>query len=370
MMTLQNDYVGWYEEIRPKYEALASTMEQVIRSALLAKGYKLISVTSRAKSVESYIEKIKQKYYENPCTDVTDFAGVRVVCLTQDEADSICSVLKKSFTIHEVVNKSECLGAEEGGYRAVHMICQIGPTRSKLLEYKLYSDLKFEIQIHTILQHAWAQLDHNRHYKQKSKLPKTFESDLLQISHSITNVDNDFNQLAKNIDEFLEAQNFQNAKYGSFNLPDIANSLSNNYPNNFDRPDLWVTLISPRHFIGIGILDELKIFGINTLEKFEKALSDDLVDVWGKYFSSEPTTEYEEFIKLLMLWHDADRYFGRVHQITKSTIDIKFLKALLAKYSRNELYDILTKYGIGLSNGTLSIYELNAVPEEWCATEV
>ncbi len=51
------------------------------------------------------------------------------------------------------------------------MVAEIKDDRIILPEYQKFKDKKFEIQIRTILQHAWAEIEHDRDYKFTGELP-------------------------------------------------------------------------------------------------------------------------------------------------------------------------------------------------------
>jgi hypothetical protein len=66
---------------RPDYEQLCSEVAYVLRSRLKKVGVEIAAVTFRAKTLASFLDKIRRKTYSDPLSKVTDFAGVRVVCL-------------------------------------------------------------------------------------------------------------------------------------------------------------------------------------------------------------------------------------------------------------------------------------------------
>ena len=78
-----------------------------------------------------------------------------------------------SFNIDEKnsLDKKILLASDQIGYRSVHFVCDLGAQRSGLPEFKDLGGLKFEIQVRTVLQHAWAELAHDRNYKFSGTLP-------------------------------------------------------------------------------------------------------------------------------------------------------------------------------------------------------
>lgn len=56
---------------------------------------------------------------------------------------------------------------EEGafGYKGLHLDLKLLPNRQELPEYRRFRDLRFEVQLRTIVQDAWSALDHKIKYK-------------------------------------------------------------------------------------------------------------------------------------------------------------------------------------------------------------
>jgi putative GTP pyrophosphokinase len=74
---------------RPDYEQLCTEVAYVLKKKLQAAGIEISTVSSRAKTLNSFLEKISRKSYDNPFNRITDFAGVRVVYLYKKYAREI-----------------------------------------------------------------------------------------------------------------------------------------------------------------------------------------------------------------------------------------------------------------------------------------
>src|SRR5690606_34771247 len=69
-----------------------------------------------------------------------------------------------------------------------------------LPEFRGLSNLKFEVQVRTVLQHAWAELAHDRNYKLGGKLPRDMERQLYLYAGMLEIADRGFDELSKQID--------------------------------------------------------------------------------------------------------------------------------------------------------------------------
>ena len=95
-------------------------------------------VQARAKAIDSFAGKAARKaaIYIDPCHQLTDLAGARVITLTQEETDRVCDTIRGLFTIDEVnsEDKRAELAANQFGYVSVHFIVQVPPRLRKLLD--------------------------------------------------------------------------------------------------------------------------------------------------------------------------------------------------------------------------------------------
>jgi putative GTP pyrophosphokinase len=95
--------------------------------------------------------------------------------------------------------------ANEFGYRSLHLVSQIDESRLKLTEYKKYSEIKFEIQIRSILQHAWAEIEHDLGYKSKSSLPNNTKRSFNRLAALLESADIEFDRLKKDLEGYKES---------------------------------------------------------------------------------------------------------------------------------------------------------------------
>ena len=167
------DAEQWYDTNKGLYEHFSKEMESVITKIIEAENLPYQSVSSRVKEKESYLNKCKKEKYTNPIDEITDVSGIRIIAYTNQDVERICEVLQREFLIDQEhsINKSESLMTDKVGYRSVHYVLQLSERRAKLPEYSSLKDLKCEVQVRTLLQHAWAEIEHDRNYKFSGILP-------------------------------------------------------------------------------------------------------------------------------------------------------------------------------------------------------
>jgi ppGpp synthetase/RelA/SpoT-type nucleotidyltranferase len=219
------EHKKWYESQRPTYDLLSNTVKNTLESLIKNAGIEYLNITFRAKEIDSFVEKINRKTYTNPTEEITDLAGIRVITFIESDAIKVNKLIKKSFKVDESksLDKSDELGIDKFGYRSFHFICGLGEERCKLPEFEIFKDLICEIQVRTVLQHAWAEIEHDRNYKFAGDLPKQIKRRLHLLAGLLEIADGEFNKLSGEIDNYSENIS---EKFKSGNLDVEINSIT------------------------------------------------------------------------------------------------------------------------------------------------
>lgn len=189
-------------EQRPDYEALCTEVVYILKKRFKQLEIVVADVPSRAKTLKSFLEKIRRKKYEDPMKNIQDFAGIRVVCLYARDVDRIEAIVHDEFEMLEKVDKREEMGADQFGYLARHYIAKLKLETSGA-RYEDLKDLVFELQVRTILQDAWAIIDHHLVYKHETEVPVHLKRKLRIIAGLFENADDQFNQIYQEINEYI-----------------------------------------------------------------------------------------------------------------------------------------------------------------------
>lgn len=101
--------------------------------------------------------------------------------------------MEREFNVLEYNDKSDELEADERfGYRSVHYLAKLRDSRAQLLEYKRFAGLVVEIQARTILQHAWAEIEHDVQYKARTALPAEVRRRFMSLAGMLEVADREF----------------------------------------------------------------------------------------------------------------------------------------------------------------------------------
>jgi putative GTP pyrophosphokinase len=153
------EFDGRREQLRAFCEKTKGLIEACLQDA----GIRFQSVQARVKSRK----KLKEKYL-NPkknyrqLDDITDLAALRIITYYEDEVDLAAEVIKREFDIDAAnsVDKRES-EPDRFGYYALNYVCCHSRTRAMDVEYKRFAGVYCEIQITSILRHAWSEIQHD-----------------------------------------------------------------------------------------------------------------------------------------------------------------------------------------------------------------
>jgi ppGpp synthetase/RelA/SpoT-type nucleotidyltranferase len=275
--------VDGYKDVYRDYEAYASALRQILRACLLAKDLRVSAVEARPKSVESLGEKAgrasdldpSQPMYPNPLEDITDLAAARVITFFQRDVEVVCQVVEAEFDVVERTDKSVALREENKlGYQSVHYLVQLSDRRQDLPENASFRGRTAEIQVRTILQHAWAEIEHDIEYKSVVALPGSIKRRFTELAGLLEIGDREFQAIADANDE-LVAEARESVAEGRFGGLEITPDSLRAYLNTRIGPDARVVEGWYPYFawsvlptLGFQTLDELDecLKGLNGLE--------------------------------------------------------------------------------------------------------
>ncbi len=194
------DWKVWYENQRHVYERLSQKLHDLLSELIKNAGIDAV-IESRAKKIDSFLTKLNSpgKAYRNPPKDITDLAGIRVILRVTSDVERVADIINREFIVDRVnsVNKLNLLQTNEFGYLSQHYIVQVKEPRSSLSEWRGLSGYPAEVQVRTILQHAWATIAHSIDYKSEIDIPRELRRRFFRLSALFELADDELNTIAK-----------------------------------------------------------------------------------------------------------------------------------------------------------------------------
>ncbi len=176
-----------YEDNLPRFREVEAQVRDTLRRTLQDAGLAVAAIESRVKGYDSLAGKLELKGHKyKSLANLTDILGLRVITFYIDDVDKVASAVERLFTIdwENSVDKRKIHEIDSFGYLSLHYICSIPDF-----------PYRFEIQMRTLLQHAWANMDHDTGYKSGVEIPKRYMRNMSRLAGMLELVDDEFSKI-------------------------------------------------------------------------------------------------------------------------------------------------------------------------------
>lgn len=286
----------WLDSILPRHERLTKVASYILENLLAENRIEYLTITGRTKNKSSALEKLIRKGYKDPSMQLTDLSGIRVVVYLETDLKSVCGIIEQAFEVDENNSSSKelTMGIDKIGYRSYHYVCKLGKNRENASEYKNLSQLNFEIQVRTVLQHAWAQLSHDRNYKFNGNLPRELERDFYLYAGLLEIVDKGFDAITAKIDLYKETLREKTAG-GDYDI-DVTSLSLNEFVNQWAEKNNFYLKEHQNQDRISDLVEELKQFGIKKIYE----LNDIIDPIYAK--TAKQAKYYTNIFGLIRDW--------------------------------------------------------------------
>lgn len=160
-----------YARRQPERQRATDGFVALVTAILDDAGINYLTVTGRAKSVQSFAVKAARtaggrRVFPDPLRDITDQIGIRVITYVQSDVQAVVDLLGDEVVVHDDRDMGRET-AEEGrfGYASRHLLVSLDPGRETPAGTEALVGERAQVQIRTVLQHAWAEFEHDIRYK-------------------------------------------------------------------------------------------------------------------------------------------------------------------------------------------------------------
>lgn len=160
-----------YAERRPELEAAAEGFVELVTAILDDAGINYLTVDGRAKAVASFAAKAARTVagrpvYADPLTEITDQIGVRVITYVHSDVQAVVELLEDQVAVLDDRDMGRETASEgRFGYASRHLLISLDAAREGQPSYEPLQGRQAQVQIRTVLQHAWAEFEHDIRYK-------------------------------------------------------------------------------------------------------------------------------------------------------------------------------------------------------------
>lgn len=158
-------------------------------------------IAFRVKDAESFARKAvkpRSSPYGHPLTEIEDQIAGRVITFFLDDLAEVERRLRDRFTTVENVHKEPEKDAEFG-YESDHFVFLLPPDLTPADWDEAEMPKTFEMQVRTLLMHAWAEPQHDLLYKSAADLPREDKRELYWIAASTWGADQAFQRVHRRL---------------------------------------------------------------------------------------------------------------------------------------------------------------------------
>ncbi len=178
-----------YEAQRAGLAAMGERLHAELR-AILAQAFVPVQFVSwRLKSPASLSHKLArpEKTYRQ-LWDVTDLVALRVATYFEDHLEQVSRLVEQHFRVDFMHSADK---TKPAGYRSIHYVCAAGQGP--------HPDFRFELQLRTALQHAWAEVEHDLGYKVDDAVPEAIRRRFSRVAGLLEIADQEFVSIRRDL---------------------------------------------------------------------------------------------------------------------------------------------------------------------------
>ncbi|WP_264531573.1 GTP pyrophosphokinase family protein [Flavobacterium sp. N502540] len=312
---------------KSSFDLYRQKMESLLFDLLKQENVIIHHISSRTKDSESLSKKIDNRSNKyNSLKDITDLVGIRIISYLESDVDLIAEKISKEFLIdpENSIDKRE-LNTDQFGYKSLHLVVNLNSTRATLPEYRNYKDFKCEIQIRSILQHAWAEIEHDLGYKGKYAIPDQYKRSFNRLAALLETADLEFDRLKRDLSKYelavvdLIKTSPQDVKIDQASLQqfNLENNILNEARSLMSKVTGWTYNkdLDTLH----GITERFELFGMKTIKDIEDSLKDNN-EVFFKYLSEfTKDFKYSEIGSTIVLFYYQHFLAGKTEDVLKIT---------------------------------------------------
>jgi len=248
-----------YAERQPELQHLTQRYVALVTTLLDDAGINYLTVTGRTKSVASFAAKAARAgagspAHEDPLHGITDQIGVRVVAYLLSEVEAVAELLADQFTILDDRDMGrETASQGRFGYASRHILLSAAERDPELQQ-------PASVQVRTVLQHAWAEFEHDIRYK--GTVPAEHAPDLdrrFTLAAGLLELaDREFSEIRTRIQAAGPQRSEEDANDPRISAHDLAAFLTGQYADaGWSRTDHYAWISGLLLELGITSLDEL-----------------------------------------------------------------------------------------------------------------
>jgi ppGpp synthetase/RelA/SpoT-type nucleotidyltranferase len=189
-------WIAKYRSNHDLYVKAAAEAKKQVEDALAGQSLNIHLIEARAKDPDSVAEKVERQKYGRPSQRFDDLIGVRIITLFDHSVSDVAKRLRPRFNVdnNRSSDKTANLTLRQVGYRSHHLVVR---TRNPGLAPvgDILRATFIEIQIRSVISHAWAEIEHSLRYKIGEGIPPELARRFDALAGTLELVDREFSAI-------------------------------------------------------------------------------------------------------------------------------------------------------------------------------
>ena len=197
------ELISEYQSNYPIYKQFTNRLKLLFEKLLISNGISFLQIETRVKSLPSFLDKVYRLISTNKflSNNFNDLVGIRLITYYNEDVYQIAALIEREFDFHSKNSEYEShnRSPDQFGYSSLHYKISLSPQLSYPVELDKFKNIVFEVQIRTVVQHAWATIDHKIRYKTAEEIPRDIQREIFQLSALFELADNQFLSIKKKL---------------------------------------------------------------------------------------------------------------------------------------------------------------------------
>ena len=190
-----------YDESLEDYRRIEVIVAELLEKTLAEGGIRPMQIAHRIKSRDSVAEKMDRKPEKYSTVKLlNDLIGFRIICYFSEQVDQMAELVRNVLVVERVSDKRKLMAPTAFGYLSLHYVCSLPKDRGYPEELTGYT---FEIQFRTVLQHAWAEIEHDLGYKTEFGIPLDVRREFSRVAGLLEIADEYFAEIKRRITDYV-----------------------------------------------------------------------------------------------------------------------------------------------------------------------
>ena len=262
--------IAAYARRRPRLVDASERFTRAVIQMLDDAGINYLTVEGRTKSIESFAAKAHRTVdgallYGDPLAEITDQIGVRVITYLLSDVQAVADLLSDQLVLISDRDMGQETASEgRFGYASRHLLIALDePSAAAEQESEAQPA---QVQIRTVLQHAWAEFEHDIRYK--GNVPEEHAPDLdrrFTLAAGLLELaDREFSTIRDRLQADMRADQSNRAVAAEDDdpriaAPELASFLAGQYADaGWSRTDHYAWISGLLLELGIASLEELR----------------------------------------------------------------------------------------------------------------